>query len=283
MTAAQIRTVLRYVHRFPYTVEVAVRALGKGLRHPKLAVIAMERFLATGDSAGISPAVICNGPVEPSPQKTVVVLGSYRGGTSVVGGVLRLLGVFMGYRLGRGNNEDIEFQTDVVDEIKQHVAERNKHFDIWGWKYPGSMSYVTHLAPYLRNPHFIVVFRDPVAVAQKEVDVGTGSFRQMFQYAIEQENALIDFVCKNDKSPMLLLTYERLLHRPEEFVSRLADFLGIRLTSENKRIFAGFVQKGRRGRLSVQGFCKRAGLEMVIEQEKKWGVRQLKGGWSGLS
>ena len=145
-----------------------------------------------------SPAFIAIPPTATA-EKTVVVLGAFRGGTSMVAQLLRALGVFMGDEFAHpdqeyGNLEDREFQqllhrkdlltredissTDFsaaeIGTLKTLVGQRNRQHPLWGWKYPGTVLWCLHagLSCYLRNPHFITVFRDPLAIFQHELDKG---------------------------------------------------------------------------------------------------------------
>ena len=92
-------------------------------------------------------------------QKTFIVFGVPRGGTTMVARVVEKLGVVMGTKLPL-NYEDDEFNYDKMsDEIKQDpeqmarglmraINRRNNRFDIWGWKYPRAHLYpvsYTHL------------------------------------------------------------------------------------------------------------------------------------------
>jgi hypothetical protein len=51
------------------------------------------------------------------PEKTLVVLGSPRGGTSMLAGLLRELGVHMGDRIDRHNHEDQAFLSEDLEQL----------------------------------------------------------------------------------------------------------------------------------------------------------------------
>ena len=176
-------------------------------------------------------------------EKTVVVLGAFRGGTSMVAGALKALGVFMGERFSSqseyDNEEDLEFsdllhndellkraaasgevsEADFgpLDGVNALVRRRNEAHWLWGWKYPGTVLWLLHtgLAGRLRNPHFVTVFRDPLAVCQHELDVGRISRDQIrdpggisFRWVSRQIEWLADHAMRCG-SPHLLVSYER--------------------------------------------------------------------------
>ena len=95
-------------------------------------------------------------------QKTFIVFGVPRGGTTMVARVVEKLGVVMGTKLPL-NYEDDEFNYDKMsDEIKQDpeqmarglmraINRRNNRFDIWGWKYPRAHLYLPKIIKHVRN------------------------------------------------------------------------------------------------------------------------------------
>jgi len=135
-----------------------------------------------------------------SVEKTVVVLGMHRSGTSLIAGILEKLGVNMGKQqvgvhwsnpLGHFENIDfvkmddkilekaggswddppesakiLELKKDqkLMKEIKE-VVRRNEDV-IWGWKVPTTSLTIELYLPFLTNPHFVVCYRDPEAIAR---------------------------------------------------------------------------------------------------------------------
>jgi hypothetical protein len=187
------------------------------------------------------PSFLAN-PATGDSQKTVIVLGAFRGGTSMVSRLLRELGVFMGEKFAVGdgdydNAEDKEFQdllhrpdlltkenVDATDfsstelrQVQDLIAKRNQQHSLWGWKYPGTVLWCLHagLSRYLRNPHFITVFRDPLAIFQHELDkrcleaadIHKESGRS-FRWIGLQNQRLVEHVVRSS-SPHLLISYER--------------------------------------------------------------------------
>lgn len=204
-----------------------------------------------------SPAFVANPPT-PGAQKTVVVLGAFRGGTSLVARVLKALGVFMGAEFAHPDREydtveDAEFQrllhrrdlltraeivpsdfrADEIASLRELIAERNARHDLWGWKYPGSVVWCLHagIERYLRNPHFVTVFRDPLAVFQHELDkdrAGASGPRRRdgrsFEWTGLQYRRLIEHVARSG-APHLLISYERATAGAESTRGKLVDAL----------------------------------------------------------
>jgi hypothetical protein len=195
-------------------------------------------------------------------EKTVVVLGAFRGGTSMVSQLLRELGVFMGERFAcpdgdYDNAEDQEFQdllyrrdlltkenvsaadfsAHELSALRVLIEKRNRQHALWGWKYPGTIIWCLHagLARYLRNPHFITVFRDPLAIFQHELDKNSlepaavcKKTGRSFRWIGLQNQRLVDHVVQS-QAPHLLISYERTMtggpSKNQALVESLISFL----------------------------------------------------------
>lgn len=134
------------------------------------------------------------------PEKTTkafIVLGMHRSATSLVAGALRNFGVDMGKELLGGSTskisphfEDMDFlrlneqilhtaggswrnppsekrilalRKKFAPEIKKLVEGKS---GLWGWKDPRTTLTIKLYLPYLKNPHFICCFRNPLEVAK---------------------------------------------------------------------------------------------------------------------
>lgn len=230
-----------------------------------------------GEVHNIGPVLSLNTAGEEAlPEKrTLVVLGGYRGGTSMVAGLLRLMGVFMGFRLGQRNNEDLDFQGAPPERVVDLAGERDRLFDLWGWKCPGSIYSIGSLQRHLRNPRFIVIFRDLMAVAQNEMAREIYGFEEAVWKSADQQMRLADFVLRSS-SPTLVASYERAVRDCDLFVKDLAAFTGLDFPAEDLEKLATFVRNRRQGRVSL--FRRKVGLEHYAALEQRHGVREIRGG-----
>lgn len=178
------------------------------------------------------PASILNAS-PPPPQRTLCVLGLFRGGTTMVARALRGMGVFMGARLDpRGNEEDLDFQHAESARIRELVKARDAAHDVWGWKYPGSFLTILDWYRALRNPRFVLVFRDPLASAQTELASGNASdLAATIATKLDHTGRMLEFVLRANAArlPLCLVSYERAVMDPERFVDQLAEFAGVAL------------------------------------------------------
>ena len=168
------------------------------------------------------PAMIIN-PGIVSPQKTVVIIGIQRGGTSMVAGVARELGVNLGKNLGV-NHEDPAFVTKDLSAIRAAIQERNDQSDLWGWKMPHTSEYLLDLLPSIRNPHVIVVFRNVLAITRTQMRRSDADFETAFKFASERTRQVGSIVPEID-APLMVVDFEKAAAARAEFVSELVEFL----------------------------------------------------------
>jgi len=179
-------------------------------------------------------------------KKTIIVLGCYRGGTSMVAGVLKKLGVFIGERLGTENGgsnfEDLDFQlTKDVSVMKELIANRNENYELWGYKDPKNIYYTEQLLEDLINPHFIAIFRDPFAIAMSEYRIQNRPLDTGLTIAIGHTYKIAEFITKNKQYPILPYSYEKAILDKEGFVKRVAQFIGVKINQES----VDLIQPGR--------------------------------------
>jgi len=214
--------------------------------------------------------LVVNGPARTDlSNRTYIITGSGRGGTTMVTGVAHLLGLELNPG-GVGNLEDPQFvnvaqgrrpekgkthephnlsREETVEYLRNRVITNNQHNSVWGWKDPGVDSYLTDISSELRNPHFIVVYRDPIAVAtaliaadetnvlMAEKDplrhkVGTVITPEQAYNMVTQHYSRYWELLNELKWPTLLVSYERGRSQPLQLAAEMADFLGLELTAE---------------------------------------------------
>lgn len=166
-------------------------------------------------------------------HRTYVIFGLVRGGTSMVAGVARGLGLNLGSELP-DTHEDQQFVTQDPDahvipraernvHLYQQIVARNKEHAVWGWKYPQAAEYLDDIWGDIRNPHLICVFRDLTSVAMAHE-------RWHCKTALRALNDLNVDVARNISllnrvdCPRMMVSYEKALRHPDNFVEQLAEF-----------------------------------------------------------
>jgi hypothetical protein len=165
----------------------------------------------------------------PGEPRTAVVLGIARGGTSMVAGVLRGLGVNMGEDLGF-NHEDARVQQIVNRQEFATFAEIARKRDVehgtWGFKFPEASVVMDRFHPALRNPHYLFVIRHPLARGQSAVKRTGGNIGGSVVEALRSYEAIFAFLDAID-APVLLINYEQATEDREAATQQIADFIGL--------------------------------------------------------
>ena len=184
-----------------------------------------------------------------SSQKTIVVLGCYRGGTSMIAGVLRCLGVFMGHSFGEesggSNHEDLEFQQANPAKLRKIIAKRDEEFDVWGWKDPGTIFHIEDVADDLRNPIFISVFRDPYAIALSEKKYNKRDIDTGLKVAVGHLSRLAYFKVQYPQHRNLAISYEKAIKDKKLIVDSLILHLNLSVTNKQRQKAMDFIQPER--------------------------------------
>lgn len=166
-------------------------------------------------------------------QRTCVIVGIERGGTSMVAGICRALGINFGDRSGL-NHEDPRFLKDDFDLIEKHIKVRNQESDIWGFKAPKASMNLHFYEEKLRNPHYIFVYRNSLSIVDSWIQRRAGTMNDVLERIIKFHNAQLD-LAKSSENPIMFVNYERAVssdQNKKDFVIALAKFLGVQ-TDQN--------------------------------------------------
>lgn len=211
----------------------------------------------------------------PERQKTLIVVGNGRGGTSLAAGALAMLGVPM----GRGDNSKEHEDTRIVRwgralsdanvnptvrnaawrSLLDYIASNNDRHDAWGWKDPSADLYLEDLVRHVRNPRVIFVNRDPAAVAEttflKDVEAKARqgdvrqaspaiSIEQAYELALNRLNRYYVLLQKLGL-PTLMFSFERATRNPNGAIHALALFCGIAPSRQQVELALAFCQSGQ--------------------------------------
>ena len=176
--------------------------------------------------------------------KTIIVLGAERSGTSMTAQLLHAMGVSMAPQLN-ATGQDPEFSRLYyapldLESAKKLIELRNKAA-IWGWKFPGNVS--PALYNLTRSPHFIVMLRDPLALARRIQKAEDWRLAPAIRRVSEQQASIAEFIAST-KSPVLLIHYDSSLQHPEQLIKTVAEFSGIQLSHEKMTAAKSVIKPG---------------------------------------
>lgn len=169
---------------------------------------------------------------EPVSEKTVIIVGVPRSGTSMVASALRGIGISLGDMLDGAVMEDRELasalEANDQSALASLIQRRNSRYPLWGFKRPDAFRRMEAVEECFRNIHYIVTFRDPLAIALRNNLSMREKFLPALQNAANSTADLLKFVTASNK-PMLLVSYEKAVLDAGRLVDEVAEFLGVNL------------------------------------------------------
>ena len=181
-------------------------------------------------------------------SRTLIVSGVARSGTSMIARILCGAGVFMGSQLDDVVFEDNEFaslfENLALAKIGRLVQRRNSEHETWGFKRPHLHLYGKSLVDVFRNPYMIITMRDPVAIAERNVLSEQNNPASSLSTAVDDLQAMVRFA-RLLSCPVLLISYEKAVQKPEVFVKDLLDFCGLDLPPAARAPLLNLVEPNR--------------------------------------
>jgi hypothetical protein len=206
-------------------------------------------------------------------EKTVLVFGCGRGGTSAVSGALRILGVDMPHAHPLKHEwSPVCYVGEQVDRAatSRNIRSLNLKFRIWGWKAPKDVFCLNQYLSMLRNPHIIIVFRnilDVLKSSYKHEDIDFTASAIDVSNVYSELCHLINFT----NLPVALINYEKLCANPLGPFTKIAYWLNLCCSNEMLEKGSKFTQvaKGEYreidNNISESSFDPR---ELAIDQAK---------------
>lgn len=213
-------------------------------------------------------------------DKTVVVLGMHRSGSSLTSGLLEALGVNMGERLmaeSRANPvgyfEDKAFlrlnrkilhaaggtwydppSAEAIRTQKEPFrSEVEALFQdkpaLWGWKDPRTSLTLEVYLDHLPHPHVVVTHRDPEAIAQSLVNRGDMQHEEALALVSLYEERIDALLKAHPELPRLHASYEAITRRPERWIEEAIRFLDLKPTPQQREEALSLVLSKRSIRL----------------------------------
>jgi hypothetical protein len=193
----------------------------------------------------------------PGPR-TFIVTGTQRSGTSMIATILRQIGVFMGARLNENVVEDEDIAAvlarEDLDGLRAIIRDRDETQGTWGFKLPTlDRDLGANAFAMFRDPHVILMFRDPAAVAVRGALSDYDEPMARLRETVAEQASLVAFADRL-RCPLLVLSYEKALAFPDACVDAVMTFCGlprhdlvrarlVPLIAPNKR---GYITEARR-------------------------------------
>jgi hypothetical protein len=172
--------------------------------------------------------------------RTYIISGLARSGTTMAAQVLREAGLHLGTHLAELVCEDLELLTILQEGLQEGlrggsrramldraIAQRDAQHRDWGFKIPNIHGFLRYAdLSRFRNPHLVLIFRDPLAIAVRNGISEYFDQSTTLSDTVVALGSLVAFV-ENTDCPSLLMSYEKALIFPEDFVDTLTRFCGL--------------------------------------------------------
>ncbi len=222
----------------------------------------------------VNDGIASLGALAPREQRTLVVLGTARGGTSAVAGALDRLGLFTGALSAGPVFEDVNLANAIesgdAEQAREVIDTYNGEHPVWAFKRPRLLYHVQDVHALFRNPVYIVVFRDVFAAAQRtRISGGVDIFLTMDKLLADNER-IIDFLDSTQPNA-LLVSYEKLMANPALLVDRLIDLLPQPIDATARQAAIDFIRPAPEDYLDATRTTKASGAVTGISHDRVQG------------
>ena len=212
--------------------------------------------------------MLLRSPEVDAAEKTIVVVGVARGGTSIVAGSLHHLGVFMGKVCHEPVFEDLKlslaFEGQGKHSFDQVISEYNREHELWGWKRPSSLEDLPRIAAKIRNPHFIFVFRDIFSIANRNAISMKLGVMDGLQKALADYTKIVEIISAS-QLPAMLVSSDKVITHKAGYLEALCAFSGITPTNEQRAQALAFVTPSPKQYLDKTRITKaRGGINKAV-------------------
>ncbi len=180
--------------------------------------------------AGVNDGLVLLHPAYLTPERTIIVTGLARSGTSMVAAMLHAAGLYLGADLDDIVREDREVAACLGrGSLAELAMARDRQHAVWGFKQPNLHVFGTDIVRALRHPRVILTSRDPVAIARRDIlserRVADSASSQV-EAAAQESLAILKFG-NALPCPVLLLSYEKAVQSPTHVADAVLRFTGL--------------------------------------------------------
>lgn len=183
---------------------------------------------------GKTTPIILNARQDAPVERTLLLMGIDRGGTSATAAVVDAIGVPMGASVQPFETWEFKQHRDDPTDWKamlEKIAALNAQHVKWGAQVWNNPAMTGRIAAEVRNPHLLIVLRDVAAISERRLSLPdeTMTARELLEFMLMQTHQLLMHLAILPL-PTMLVSFERLRIQPAMVASRLAEFMGIELT-----------------------------------------------------
>jgi len=203
-------------------------------------------------------------------EKTLIVVGVARGGTSLVAGTLDKLGIFTGEMSREPVFEDVKLATKFENRdfksVKKIIEEYNLH-DTWLFKRPSSINYLNEIDTLVRNPIYLIIFKDIFSVSNRnsismKMDVVGGLRRAYSDY-----EKILNFI-ETSSPNAFLLSYEKIMSNKDFFIDTMIELTGNEASDNQKSDAHTFIEPNPKNYLNASRITRSIGKVGSVKKNR---------------
>lgn len=230
--------------------------------------------------------------------RTIVVLGVARSGTSIISGALNHLGVFTGDFSKDPVYEDVRlsnaFKSTVWDNVEEVVRDYNSRYSVWAYKRPNIIQATQYMGRFgqlakrfpflltssyrltlfnfdkfvdqLRNPIFIVTFKDLFAISNRNRISMNFNLLDNMNTVWLQYGRLLQLIRRPGFNG-LLVSVDGAVRDKETFLAELISFCSLTPTREQRSEALAFITSDPERYLDVARTTKSIGYLDGVSSE----------------
>ena len=162
----------------------------------------------------------------------LISCGTPRGGTSVIGILMKLFNFELGDNIHPTVYEDMGFEGVPMQEWGNIVRSRISENENWCLKMPIASKCLEMFEDNLPNPVFFIVIRNPFGVAKSLIRHDPDYIDDIQSYQRGISNALHNYLSFSSSmlrlnSPFIIAEHEKIISIPEVFVNEFVENLNI--------------------------------------------------------
>ena len=195
-------------------------------------------------------------------SQAIVVVGTARGGTSMVAGSMQHMGIFMGDRAAAPVFEDVRLsgffeQKDSAGAAAVAAEYSRKHAQ-WGWKRPWAIDHLEEVHRVLGAPRYVFIYKDVMSIAQRNAISMLTDLLPGMERALEQYAKTLVFL-RSRPTHAMLVSYEKAMADPAHFLGELAGFCQVSPSEHQLLAARSFIQPNPEQYLDASRITKAQG------------------------
>lgn len=209
-------------------------------------------------------------------EKTLVVIGVARGGTSLIAGTLDKLGIFTGESSRAPVYEDVLlaelFEKGNFSDAKKVIDAYNSKHKIWLFKRPSIIDYIYDVNKLFRNPIYLIIFKDIFSISNRNSISMNNELLEGLNRAHNDYSKILSFINQN-KINGYLLSYEKIMQNSENFVETMSALIGTDIDKTKREEAIRFIEPNPKAYLDASRLTKSIGRIGSIEKKRVigWG------------